>query len=125
MKVNVLEKILDKAIKNGFADSFEFYEGDIETHYHWTFKTKGQEKEYFYIYNEYEIIFNHDFAKAFWGNDDVYGHCGKSPEDFQGTNKKCCAFADSNCEWFEKRWQYHLQKMVLEEDPIKYLEQFL
>lgn len=49
------------------------------------------------------IIFSHDFAKAFWGDIAI-------PE---GNRGQLLA------------WQYHLQQMVLEEDPIKYLEQFL
>ena len=39
-----------------------------------------------------QIIFSHDFARAFWPNQD---------------------------------WQYHLQQMVLEKDPIMYLNRFL
>jgi len=45
------------------------------------------------------IVFSHDFAKAFWKLDDTnYG---------QGS------------------WDEHLQQMVLEKDPIKYLEKFI
>lgn len=44
-------------------------------------------------------IFSHDFAKAFWGEEKP-----KVPITL---------------------WQHHLQQMVLEEDPIKYLETFL
>lgn len=45
-----------------------------------------------------EIIYNHDFAKALWGDGDgqTIGH---EPAD----------------------WQYHLQQMVIAPDPIKYL----
>ena len=51
----------------------------------------------------YQIIFSHQFAKAFWGEDKIYK--GK---------------------WVIARdWEIHIQKMVLEEDPIKYLEQFI
>ena len=50
----------------------------------------------------YSVIFSHDFARAFWGE-------GKWI--INGAGLLC--------------WQYHLQQMVLEEDPIQYLEQFL
>jgi hypothetical protein len=59
------------------------------------------------IYNEYPsefivsinvIIFSHSFAKAFWGEEKYTGiYC----------------------------WQHHLQMMVLEEEPLKYLEKWL
>jgi hypothetical protein len=56
-------------------------------------------------------LFDHIFAKAFWGGE-IYDYHEGSPtgEDF----------------WMYKpSWQYHLQQMVLEENPIRYLEQFL
>jgi len=50
----------------------------------------------------YSIIFSHDFAKAFWGEGKV-------------TNNYEDGFT----------WQYHLQQMVLEKEPLKYLEKFI
>ena len=47
-----------------------------------------------------EIIFDHRFAKAFWGDEQARG-CNM-PE-----------------------WGVRLQEMVISEDPLKYLEQFL
>jgi len=44
------------------------------------------------------IIFSHDFAKAFWG----------------GTSKNSVPI-----------WKYNLQKLVLEEDKLQYLKQFI
>lgn len=46
-----------------------------------------------------DIIFSHDFAKAFWGEGEEYAPL---PE-----------------------WMYQLQQMVIHDDPIRYLEQFL
>jgi len=43
----------------------------------------------------YRIIFSHDFAEAFWKYD------------------------------ITKSYLYHLQQMVLEKEPLKYLEKFL
>lgn len=50
----------------------------------------------------YALIFSHSFAKAFWGEETI------------------TYFEDS-----PKCWQYHLQQMVLEEEPLKYIEKFL
>ena len=54
----------------------------------------------------HEIIFSHDFAKAFWGKNLV-------SDDL----------ADGGV-WSEK-WQYHLQQMVLEENPLEYIARFI
>ena len=52
-----------------------------------------------------DIIFSHDFAKAFWG-------IGRT--EAKGYKRVCYS-----------PWKSNLQKMVLEEEPLKYLEKFL
>lgn len=52
----------------------------------------------------YSIIFSHEFAKAFWSKDDEWSR--------EWVNHECY-------------WKGCLQTMVLETDPIKYLEKFL
>lgn len=87
-------------------------------------------------------IFNHDFAKAFWGEESYYhfdsGSIYLTEDDVpmiysfsnieandethlieDGNNHK------GNYHWYLPIWQYHLQQMVLEEEPLKYLERFL
>lgn len=51
------------------------------------------------------IIFSHDFAKAFWGE-------RETQFSFPITV-------------INESWEYHLQQMVLEREPLKYLEKFL
>ncbi len=53
-----------------------------------------------------EVIFSHDFAKAFWGE----GEWTENPDD-EGR--------------YKRGWKYYLQQMVLKENPIKYLEKFI
>ena len=48
------------------------------------------------------IIFSHDFAEAFWG---------EKPKGME--------------EQYEGYWKDQLQIMVLEKDPLQYLEKFL
>ncbi len=55
------------------------------------------------------IIFSHEFTKAFWGEEMV------AVRDW----KKCNDMPLIEC------WKYHLQQMVLCEEPLKYLEKFL
>lgn len=82
----ILKKAIEKAVKNGFK------------------KEDGE-------FHHYEIIFSHDFAKAFWG---VSPHIYLNIDGVSHTSN-----------YKLERWQYYLQQMVLEEDPIKYLEQFI
>ena len=64
------------------------------------------------------IIFGHDFAKAFWGNKKIrYCISEYANKQFKALDK--VGVFDEYC------WQYHLQKMILEKEPLKYLEKFL
>lgn len=57
------------------------------------------------------IVFSHDFAKAFWRENSVCGECG---------SEICREPINS-----KYSWQYHLSSMVLEPEPLKYLERCL
>ena len=52
------------------------------------------------------IIFNHDFAKALWGED--IRIVGETPGAMTDEERPLA-------------WQWYLQRMVIAEDPIKYL----
>ena len=83
-KEQILTKAVDKAIKNGYL---------LPQNY---MRISG-----IYIgYDEYRIIFSHDFAKAFWG--------------------ECYSTLDHSFEW-----EAHLQNMVISKEPLKYIEKFL
>jgi len=60
--------------------------------------------------NPYELIFSHEFAKAFWGE--------KRPKKTLEGNLYIGA---AGLEY----WQEELGRMVLEENPLEYLEKFL
>ena len=67
-----------------------------------------------------DIIWQHDFAKAFWGDDCT---TSKFVDSIAGTKETRQEIAR---EWSQLLdYQYHLQQMVLESDPIKYLEKFV
>jgi len=55
------------------------------------------------------IIFSHEFAKAFWGEKLLVHVILKGG----GMIPKILS------------WEYHLQQIVLKEEPLKYLEKFL
>lgn len=104
----ILKKAIDKAKKNGYDNDM------LGTYIHECL---------------YAIIFSHSFAKAFWGEELLCYDCGEpvgSPMSVE-----CIVIGTGTCSCsrqFENNlpaWQLHLRDMVLEENPIKYLEQFL
>ena len=68
----------------------------------------------------YDIIFSHDFAKAFW--EEKHSPACQSKND-ELKEKFNAQFGDK-CICLPS-WQYHLQQMVLEKEPLKYIEKFL
>ena len=59
------------------------------------------------------IIFSHDFAKAFWGMDkDAWFESDEDKEKYEQKSEG-------------RGYRYHLQQMVLEENPLNYLEKFI
>lgn len=107
----ILEKALLKAHRNGWkslmADwrnvQIEQWQGNQTVGIAFLYGTKGTDMHWV---RELEgIIFNHDFAKALWGECTTWvrsksGRVTHLPLD---------------------GWQYHLQQMVIADDPIKYL----
>lgn len=96
-KAATLTKAIEKAIANGWNDGglvpFEYYHEFSEVAV--PFKHPWLELEDGSTVNMEAVIFNHDFAKALWP--------GESPE-----------------KGFEL-WKFHLQMMVVVDDPISYL----
>ena len=108
----ILAKALEKAEKNGF-DIKTLYprcvrKPFIKSTYIVTEGSSGNHR-----HSSYEkVIFSHDFAKAFWGEEEK----GKDIKHSDLLGVAITSYA---------QWQYHLREMVLEEDPISYLAQFL
>ncbi len=81
-------------------------------------------------YNEhYAIIFNHDFAKAFFGMHDVDMYGKTVDESWEEEFKDSGLFMDKEDFEYNTDWQmsylYHLKGMVWVKEPLKYLEKFL
>ena len=68
----------------------------------------------------FAIIFYHPFAKAFWKSNLMY--CCPKHSNYLSDRQQRCGLCGSD---FILTWQHHLQQMVLEEEPLKYLEKFL
>lgn len=103
------EQILTKAIERAVANGWDAGE--------WFFNEHGKlcnfDMEAGYIglpeNAEYGIIYAHDFAKALWG------------ESF--TTDTQDYYASENGAIY--MWQFHLQRMVIADDPIEYLGEHL
>lgn len=99
----ILTKAIQKAVDNGWNIFDEYFTPEK------LFNNINNDNEQYCKLYEFisveGIIFSHDFAKAFWLNyEDVT--------------------ADNGYGYLEA-WQFHLQQMVLEKDPIQYLGKFL
>lgn len=119
----IIEKVLKKAIKNGW-NGLEMWSKTFEVSFH---DAKSIRKWVWITYEEgdgeslplRDLIFDHDFAKAFFGTKDVgCGHNGCG-----GCGNKCCGKLSSQTRK-QLAYKYHLQQMIIVENPIKYLEQF-
>ncbi len=121
----ILKKAIEKAVKNGFKwDKI------------WSFEYPDY----------YALIFSHSFAKAFWNGKHKWYPQNKNDWYYKkyGAKAKRCMIClkdnfsmgyinpysgnevirtDKICG--ENSWDYNLQQMVLEKEPIKYLEKFL
>jgi len=100
----ILKKAIEKVVKNGFKYASILLSDKTD-------KTIITIEEKFVYKN---LIFSHDFAKAFWGEEEC---------KFPIRNNK-----DENdvlAEYTTLCWQGHIVKMVLEKEPLKYLEKFL
>lgn len=94
--------ILLKAVKKIRLDI------DIDTYESWITKIELDFPERI---NGYDIIFDHDFAKSFFGN--------------SLTEISDCPYCEYPGLYQVPLWQYHLQQMALEDDLFKYLKMFL
>ena len=101
--VEILDKVVDKAGKKGNELLGRILREWDDEQVYLSFVTLVETGLY------QVLIFNHDFAKAFWGEKyDYYG-----------------LYDDDGVRIGELVWKFHLQEMVLMEEPLKYLERFL
>jgi hypothetical protein len=111
-KEEILKKAVEKVIRNGYGLPY-IIDPEIELS---IWKDKP-----------YELIFSHDFAKAFFGTKEF----GKKRIWINPHNMVSrIGIRKVKGHWKEetiklKTWKDHLQQMVLCKDPISYLKKYL
>ena len=108
MDKQILEKVIQKAIEGGWAVFVEYKVTDGLGAWASVIPEKGKDWQSKIVYWQprESIIFNHEFAKALWG-EAVFGTLAELAGDVPPNRLP--------------HWQYHLQQMVIADDPIKYL----
>lgn len=114
----ILEKAIQKAIDGGYAlplnderlDKYEIADDGL-------YDDSDFEHPRELALSMEAIIFNHDFAKALWGDKPI-----TSPFMIDAQTALDCTHPTYKT---QPNWQYHLQQMAIADDPIKYLGEHL
>jgi hypothetical protein len=133
----ILKKAIEQAVSHGFcvgedARVIDVIQKDLQSpeppydRYWILWHTKEGE----FCYAEFDcyeqIIFNHDFAKAFFGTELLRNFYEEYVENEAFGGKLYYPYLEgAEITWTGEAWIYHLQQMVLEKNPLKYLEQYL
>lgn len=106
----ILKKAIEKAEKNGLNMDIPYSMFSFE----------------YQNWNWHNTIFSHQFAKAFWGSGTAY-KTSRIKKHYMTYPKGVVATRSYTTKKNLKKvaWKYHLQQMVLGDDPIIYLEQFI
>ena len=112
-----LQKLIEAAIDGGWKQmhigkyagmTHDLISGELVT----VWEHKGLETKWSVMskWSVMAVIFNHEFNKALWG---------------EGERPPClCDYEDWMCEEIQHNtnaWQYHLQRAVINENPIDYM----
>lgn len=123
----ILKKSIEKAFKNGLKLINEqitrIDTDDIDKTYIHFYDEVGHQSDMF-TFNTWKLIFSHGFAKAFFGEFPnhrviIWNEEGKIDNNVWSMIKPYIKESKLS------NWQYYLQEMIISENPIKYLEQFL
>ena len=125
----VLTKAIEKAKLNGLDKSATLNWAKNRIDFSWGSIGEG----YF--------IFDHEFAKAFWGEENTCFICGSTTPEVNETHNSNGDDRDVNCsgcgaEWMSKSefseegnyipfWEYQLQQMVLAPNKVMYMKDYL
>jgi hypothetical protein len=102
--VEILKAAIEKAVSNGYK--IPMLEREVLT---FNLDSRQYGKNHSITLWRNGLIMSHDFAKAFWPDADDW----------------CCDEDNRTDHCSKEVWKWHLQRMVLEENPIEYLWKFI
>ncbi len=126
----ILERVIKKAMDNGWKKEIisKTY-GDTEAISSVDFAVRDIKKHMDLLIGNFiqyprQMLFDHEFAKAYFGEATEWMYLS------HGEDMDIVSEIPTKVEWhedYEERngWQYHLQQMVLCEEPLDYLKKFL
>lgn len=114
-----LQALIQKAIENGFSFAVLGQVGDVYCGVDGTaswaiIKLKDIHEEIWRVPSQV-LIFNHDFARALFGNGPNCAYCAAPPHNMHSSN----CIEGSNI--WPYLWEYQLQKAVISSSSIDYL----
>lgn len=123
---DILITAINKAEQNGFNlfeqfGVYDFYYKEDKQAFVDDDYTYDGENEHYVVYKTVslrEVIFSHKFAKAFWGDHFI------QERQIQYCLKNGIPQPEEKI-FLMPSWKYNLKQMVLEKEPLKYLEKFL
>lgn len=119
----ILHKVLEKAVENGFDfKSWWAKEAPNTIRYIPADNNLMLKDEFGFewvVEHPNTILFDHAFVKAFFGEEWNCNNCGESHYEIV---KNCVDFDEAKRIF---RWAYHIQQLALAEDRLKYLSEFI
>jgi len=111
----ILASAIKQAMNNGYSGMSEFVQRTMN--WRWFIEEN----------RHYSILFDKEFAKAFWGTDNTVDQFRREPRVCDEMEKHGYYSFDrsSGIVFNGEDWKHHLTQMVLSEDPMKYLKQFI
>lgn len=111
----ILERAIQKAIDGGWkAPNEDWYVADDGDELNLYYLTHSDSKgKTYHLLRPYELIFSHDFPKALWGSRWDENNGCKVHNTIHSTDSMGDDYSDPDA--------YHLQQMVIADDPLKYL----
>jgi hypothetical protein len=119
----ILKKAILKAIENGFKYEKEFEVTNIDEDEFVSATIRTDEGLMDVLYHINGIIFDHEFAKAFWGELQATKCCGSGSYIVQ--HVEYCNECEHKVIEYIDEWKHHIQKLATSTDRLEYISNFI
>ncbi len=121
-----LKAVIERAVEGGWELPNEAWEYEVQSDRILILTSMGLDDEGHEVpgswrVSTYEILFSHEFSKAFWGEELVCDNCGELVQ-WDDDSRWCSGFCADKYRPREDmyEWAFHLQQAVLSESPLDY-----